>query len=183
MITVTAGAVAQPIDPGLATTAICVTFFEDANQNRIQDGGEDALAGGQVLLTRDGAPAGTHQTGADADPYCFADLLPGSYDLQGVAPSGYGLTTPDQLHVSGYAGAQIDVAFGAAEGVAPVEPPPADASSGEVATPAADTGAANERTPRQQRADRLRHRRNRADRRDGDHDGAAAAAVRGSRGG
>ena len=68
-------------------------------------------------------PPDTHQTGADSDPYCFAQLMPGSYDLQGVAPSGYGLTTPDQLHVSGYAGAQINVAFGAAEGVAPVAPP------------------------------------------------------------
>ena len=144
VIEVTSVAGASPLDPALTSATICVTFFEDANQNRIQDGDEAALAGGQILLTRDGAPAGTHQTGAEADPYCFTELTPGSYDLQGVAPSGYGLTTPDQLHVSGYAGAQINVAFGAAAGVAPVEPPPADVSaSGEIATPAADSGAAS----------------------------------------
>ncbi len=148
VIAVTPGAGVYPLDPALTSASICVTFFEDANQNRIQDGGEDVLAGGQVLLTRDGAPAGQHQTGTDPDPYCFAELTPGSYDLQGVAPSGYGLTTPDQLHVSGYAGARINVAFGAASGVAPVEPPPADVSaSGEVATPAVDTSASNTGLP------------------------------------
>ncbi len=143
VIEVTAVAGANPLDPALAKASICVTFFEDANQNRIQDGDEATLAGGQLLLTRDGAPVGQHQTGAEADPYCFSDLMPGRYDLQGVAPSGYGLTTPDQLHVSSYAGAQINVAFGAAEGVAAVAPPTAEVSSSGEATPAADPSAAN----------------------------------------
>ncbi len=148
MIEVTSGAVASALDPGLTSASICVIFFDDANQDRIQDGGEEVLAGGQILLTRDGAPAGQHQTGSDPDPYCFTELMPGSYDLQGVAPTGYGLTTPDQLHVSSYAGAQINVAFGAAAGVAPVEPPPADAStSGATATPAGDSSAANNGLP------------------------------------
>ena len=53
--------------------------------------------------------------------------------VEAAAPDGYGLTTPDQLRVQAYAGAQINVAFGAAQGVQTVAPPPAD--SGDIVSP------------------------------------------------
>ena len=60
------------------------------------------------------------------EPYCFSNLAAGEYTAAMQAPTGYGLTTPDQLTVRAVSGAQVNVAFGAAQGVQPVTPPPAD---------------------------------------------------------
>lgn len=126
VISASSGDVVYPINPADRSASICVMLFEDGNQNRIQDAGEDALAAGEILLTMSNAPAGAHTTDDSPDPYCFEALAAGSYLVAAAVPTGYGLTTPDQLRVQAVAGAQINVAFGAAEGVEPVEPPPAD---------------------------------------------------------
>ncbi len=139
VISVASGDVINPIDPAQTTASICVTFFQDGNQNRIQDSNEDVLAGGQVLLTLHGAPMGQHQTTSAPDAYCFSQLAAGSYSVQGVAPEGYGLTTPDQLLVQGYAGAQVQVVYGAAEGIEPIARP---ADSSETAEPSAEDAVA-----------------------------------------
>ena len=96
--------------------------------------GEKTLPGGSVLLTANGAPAGQHTSDDQPDPFCFDQLAAGSYSVQASAPSGYGLTTPDQLRVQAYPGAQINVAFGAAQGVQAVVPPPADSNRSVSAT-------------------------------------------------
>lgn len=126
VISSASGGVVYPINPQDNTASICVLLFEDANQNRIQESGEDSLAGGEILLTASGAPAGAHTTDSLPDPYCFEGLAAGSYVVEAASPAGYGLTTPDQLRVQAVAGAQIEVAFGAAQGVEPVALPPAD---------------------------------------------------------
>ncbi len=128
VISVASGSVVYPIDPSDQTASICAALFEDGNQNRIQDSGENALSGGNLLLTSGGAPAAQHDTDGSPDPYCFEGLTPGDYVVVASAPSGYGLTTPDQLKVQAYPGAQINVEFGAAQGVQAVEPPPPDSS-------------------------------------------------------
>ena len=137
---VSVGTAVYPIDPATNTASICVILFEDGNNNRIQDVGENALPGGSVLLTSNGTPAGEHSTDSTPDPFCFDKLAAGSYVIQASTPSGYGLTTPDQLRVQAYPGAQINVAFGAAKGVQAVVPPPAD-SSGTVANTSSDPAA------------------------------------------
>ena len=129
MISVASGDVVYPIDPEQNSASICVIFFQDLNGNRIQDNGEAVLPGGDLLLTSGGAPVSEHQTDTKPDPYCFSGLGAGSYSVQGVAPEGYGLTTPDELHVQAYSGGQVNVAFGAAEGVATLVPPTADGSA------------------------------------------------------
>jgi hypothetical protein len=101
-------------------------FFEDANGNRLQDGSEGSLAGGDILLTLDGAPEGQHESDDSPDPFCFDNLPSGSYTAQAAPPDGYGMTTPNQLRVQVYPGARINVVFGAAEGVEPISVPPAD---------------------------------------------------------
>jgi hypothetical protein len=68
------------------------------------------------------------------EQHCFTDLTPGDYVAEASPPSGYGLTTPDQLRLRVQTGTTLTVAFGAATGVAAAEPPPAD--SGEVASEA-----------------------------------------------
>ncbi len=131
------------IDPASTTAAICVIFFQDNNGNRLQDANEAVLPGGQVLLTLDGQPAGTHVSDSQPDPYCFTGLAAGSYVIQAAAPSGYGLTTPDQLRAQAKAGAQIKVAFGAAQGIATTVPPTPDSSLATSDPPAANPPASN----------------------------------------
>ena len=136
---VSVGTAVYPIDPAANTASICVIFFEDSNNNRIQDMGESTLPGGDILLTSNGAPAGQHTSDNQPDPFCFDQLAAGSFSVQASAPEGYGLTTPDQLKVQAYPGAQINVAFGAAQGVEAVVPPPADSNGSVSATSGSDT--------------------------------------------
>jgi hypothetical protein len=86
------------------------------------------LPGGTIVMTFNGTPVGDHATDDQPDPFCFSDLAAGNYVVGASAPSGYGLTTPDQLRVQAYAGAQVELAFGAAQGVETVVLPPADES-------------------------------------------------------
>lgn len=131
---------AGEVDPSVVTAQVCVTLFDDANQNRIQEPGEALLAGGTIDLQQDGAAVATYQTDGVGEPHCFDSLAAGDYVAVGAAPSGYGLTTPDQLRVRLNAGARIDLTYGAAEGVQPAQPLPADAGSAP-AEPSAETAA------------------------------------------
>lgn len=111
------------------TASVCVQMFNDANQNRIQEPNEQYLAGGKINLKSGSSDAGSGDTTDKPDPICFNDLTAGDYVAAAGAPSGYGLTTPDQLKLQLYPGAKINIAFGAAQGVQPIQPPPADAGA------------------------------------------------------
>jgi LysM repeat protein len=114
------------IDPAARTGQVCVTFFEDANQNRIQEAGEGLLAGGNIQLMLGTNAAGEQATDGASDPYCFNDLSIGDYVASAGAPEGFGLTTPDRLQVRLNPGSTVNVVFGAAEGVQPAIIPTAD---------------------------------------------------------
>jgi hypothetical protein len=107
---------------------VCVLLFEDTNQNRIQEPNETLLAGGNIQLTNlaDSQAVGSIETDGVSEPQCFEDLAAGSYLAAASAPADYGLTSPDQLRLQAVAGTRLDVAFGAAAGVVPAVPPPAD---------------------------------------------------------
>ncbi|MBZ0280502.1 MAG: LysM peptidoglycan-binding domain-containing protein [Anaerolineae bacterium] len=115
------------IDPAATTAKVCVTLFDDADQNRIQEQGEILLAGGNISILQGANPTGTYQTDGTSEPFCFENLAAGDYTASAAAPQGYGLTTPDQLRLRLNPGATINITFGAAQGVQPVVPPPADA--------------------------------------------------------
>lgn len=112
------------INPAAATGQACVLLFNDRNQNRIQEAGEELLSGGKITLNQ--GAAGSYDTDGVSEPYCFSDLAAGDYVAAASAPAGFGLTTPAQLRVRLGAGATVNLAFGAAEGVQPALPPPAD---------------------------------------------------------
>lgn len=117
------------VDPSSTVAAVCVLLFEDRNANRIQETGEALLAGGRMRLTADGEEIATYETDGAGEPHCFTDLAAGDYIVVASAPDGYGLTTPDQLRLRVQPGINLDVAFGAAQGIQPVAPPPADAGT------------------------------------------------------
>lgn len=140
---VTAGADGNPV---LLEAGVCVTLFNDKNQNRLQSGDEPYLAGGEIrLVDRAGTDIGTRTTTADGEPACFVDIVPGNYSLSAIAPDGYGLTTPATLSITVQAGTQFQISFGAAQGVTVATAPTPDnqvigdaagAQSGGATTPA-----------------------------------------------
>jgi LysM repeat protein len=131
VVSVASGDVLPAANPAEAAASVCVTLFEDANQNRIQEEGERLLADGTIRLSVEDSPVDEYRTDGAGEPYCFERLVAGEYIAVAVAPGSYGLTTPNQLRVQVNAGARVNIAFGAAEGVPPMIPPPAD--SGELA--------------------------------------------------
>jgi LysM repeat protein len=114
------------VDPAASTASICVLLFNDQNQNRIQEEGEALLPGGNINLRTDAEALGEHATDGASEPHCFETLAAGSYVAAASAPDGYGLTTADQFRVQANPGTTINIAFGAAEGVVPAQPPAAD---------------------------------------------------------
>ncbi|MBL8162860.1 MAG: LysM peptidoglycan-binding domain-containing protein [Anaerolineae bacterium] len=119
---------AGSIDPVSTNGTVCVTFFDDADQNRLQEQGEALLAGGTISILQGANAAGSYQTDGVSEPHCFESLAAGDYVAAAVAPDGFGLTTPDQLRLRLNPGATINITFGAAQGVQPIVPPPADAN-------------------------------------------------------
>jgi LysM repeat protein len=118
--------VANAVNPAAATATVCVLMFNDANQNRIQEQGEEALPGGKVTLNTGGKDTGSHDTTNAIEPFCFESLSAGDYVALASAPNGFGLTTPNQFRLQLNPGAKINIAFGAAQGVQSAAPPPAD---------------------------------------------------------
>ncbi|MEO8607956.1 MAG: LysM peptidoglycan-binding domain-containing protein [Chloroflexota bacterium] len=114
------------LNPVSTKAQVCVIVFDDANQNRIQESGENLLPGGTITLALGSENVGTYTTDGTSEPHCFDNLDAGDYVALASAPSGYGLTTPDQLRLEAKPGPAINIAFGAAQGVQPVAAPPID---------------------------------------------------------
>jgi LysM repeat protein len=132
---------ASAIDPLAQTATVCVIFFEDADQNRLQEQGEGSLAGGAVRLLLGGEAVGEYVSDGAAKPKCFDSLAAGDYVASAGAPQGYGLTTPDQLRLRLNPGAKIDITFGAAQGVQPPALPAPEAGAAAEVTPVAPVAA------------------------------------------
>lgn len=111
------------VDIVSSSVAVCVTLFEDMNQNRLREDGEVLLAGGTIAIQANGVEAASYTTDGESEPYCFNDLTAGEYVAIVTPPDGYGLTTPNQLRLPLTAGAALNIEFGALEGLeAPVIP-------------------------------------------------------------
>ncbi|MBN1286411.1 MAG: hypothetical protein JXB47_13515 [Anaerolineae bacterium] len=139
------GGSAPPLSPAATPTPmpttgmICTSLFEDANENGMHDSDEVMLSGGEIVLLRDGQSAGRY-TPDGGPPRCFGQLAPGMYTVSATAPEGYGFTRSPQLAVNVTAGAEHNVAFGAARGVA------AASAGGDVGA-SAEQGAADAVAP------------------------------------
>ncbi|MBK1986128.1 carboxypeptidase regulatory-like domain-containing protein [Sphaerospermopsis aphanizomenoides BCCUSP55] len=68
--------------------------FADNNTNGIQDAGDTALAGVTVELVKNGVTVATTTTNTSGG-YLFENLIPGDYQVQFTAPTGYVFTTAD----------------------------------------------------------------------------------------
>lgn len=117
------------VNPDTMMTGICVSIFDDANQNRIQEEGENLLADGSVTVRRGGQDVETYQTDGESEPFCLTEVEAGDYIAVASPPEGYGLTTSSQLRLLVQPGVRVNATFGAAEGVEVAVIPTIDAAS------------------------------------------------------
>ncbi len=135
--------VTQVAQVDTTVSGVCVSMFEDADQNRIQAGDEQYLANGTITIANGPQALQEYITDGQSEPFCFEDVAPGDYTAVATAPDGYGLTTAAQLRLRVQAGARVNATFGAAQGVEAVAPPPADSSPAAIQEEAAPSAPVN----------------------------------------
>ncbi|RMF81671.1 MAG: LysM peptidoglycan-binding domain-containing protein [Chloroflexi bacterium] len=132
---VAASQVADPaaLNPAVRTGVVCVSMFQDSNRNRIHENEEFLLPDGNIIITQGETIINEYTTDGRNEPRCFDDVNTGQYSVRAQAPPGFGMTTPEQLQLEVVSGETVELLFGAAEGVAPAQPPPADDTAAVVA--------------------------------------------------
>lgn len=65
----------------LGTGTLCVLSFEDVNGNAARDPQEPNLAGVTFVLSDGGEAVSRYTTDGISEPYCFAELVPGTYEV------------------------------------------------------------------------------------------------------
>ncbi len=121
-----AGGEAAP--PPEAIGAICVTLYSDANGNGVLDADEQLVAEGIFSLVNldNGETLDSYATDGASEPYCFADLVTGTFRVISAAPVGHTPTTRVDWDLTLAAGSTANLEFGAqftGKEVAPTEVP------------------------------------------------------------
>ena len=107
----------EDADPLSLEAAVCVSMYEDINQNGIQDG-EPLLEGGLIaLVPSNGGDEQQYLTDGANEPFCFEGLETGAYTVSATAPDGYGIVRSASLVVNVQPGQRFPIRFGATEGV------------------------------------------------------------------
>ena len=122
---------------------ICVTAFDDGNQNGAQDGIEGPISGVTITLFDGQEIVGTQTTNALAGQLCFENLQPGPYQVFQTVPPSRVATTADNVAVELQPGQPIMVLFGSAVQTASPAEPTAVADGGQ-ASPTESASATTE---------------------------------------
>ncbi len=102
--------------PTPTTGQVCVLAYDDRNGDG-QQGSDENLARGVVFTLADvGGTRDSYTTDGVNEPYCFADLPPGSYQLTMKAPNNYTSTTSKLMVIALNGGMKTDVAHGVRRG-------------------------------------------------------------------
>lgn len=106
----------EDADPLAVEAAICVSMYEDVNNNNIQDG-EPLLEGGLIaVVPSNGGDEQQYITDGTSEPFCFEGLETGSYAVSATAPDGFGIVRSSRLVVNVQPGQRFPIRFGAVEG-------------------------------------------------------------------
>lgn len=92
--------------------SIGCSVFDDANQNGTHDTDEKGLGGVTIRLFNDKDEEVASTTTAADGSYSFADLVPGTYKVSQVLPSGYSNTTPVERSTTVLSGKNASACFG-----------------------------------------------------------------------
>ncbi|WP_298624811.1 SdrD B-like domain-containing protein, partial [uncultured Zoogloea sp.] len=111
--TLSAGETDLSWDAGIYKTAsLGDKVWLDSNKNGVQDSGEAGVSGVTVkLLDALGNVVATATTDASGN-YLFSNLIPGSYAVQVVAPTGYTFTTKDSASATDLTDSDVDATTG-----------------------------------------------------------------------
>lgn len=102
-----------------ALNAVCVTVYEDANQNGTLDAGTEALQpDAAVTLFRGGSSVSTHISDGITEAYCFEDLESDTYQVQVFAPANYRVTSSESWAIALTGGNTVPISFGLSESAA-----------------------------------------------------------------
>ena len=111
------------VDMGANTATVCLSMFEDVNQNRYKEADEALLKDGILQIKLGAELVVEYETDGESEPKCFSDLEAQTYTITASPAVGYGLTTPTQLQVPLTAGSVVNLAFGTAKGIQSVPVP------------------------------------------------------------
>lgn len=131
--------------------SICLSAFEDLDQDGVQDAGEPLRAGVAFTVYDTAAVVANYITDGVSEPACLGGLLPGEYRVTRSSIPGELLTTRGDWAVSLTAGSELRQAFGSVSGAAATRapgtttetrptPPPALTPIASSAPPASDRG-------------------------------------------
>jgi len=93
--------------------AICVTIFNDVNEDGQREAGvETLLADNAVTISRGGSTISTYISDGVNEPHCFENLEADTYQVQIFPPAGYQVTTADSWAVAVTDGGVAPINFG-----------------------------------------------------------------------
>jgi LysM repeat protein len=96
-----------------ASSTLCVLAYNDRNSDGMRDPTtEELLPNAGFTLSSEAGIVGSYTSDGVSEPYCFAQLVPGTYMVQLTKPSAYNTTTPEYWAVPLPAGATANVEFG-----------------------------------------------------------------------
>jgi LysM repeat protein len=128
-----AGGAEQPAAPagaagavaGATSSTLCVSAYHDRNSDGMRDPTtEELISNAGFTLSSENGVVGSYTSDGISEPYCFSQLVAGTYMVQVMRPAGYNTTTPEYWAVPLPGGATANVEFGHI--VDPNAPPPSE---------------------------------------------------------
>jgi hypothetical protein len=97
-----------------SSSAICVVAYHDRNSNGLHETDtEEMLANASFTLTsQNGGVVGSYVSDGVSEPYCFENLIQGTYMVQATRPAGYNATASEYWAVPLQEGFTVEFGFG-----------------------------------------------------------------------
>ena len=98
----------------LATSStVCVLAYHDRNTDGMHDAAtEELIPNAGFTLSNENGVVGSYTSDGVSEPYCFSQLIPGTYMVQLARPGGYSSVTSEYWAVPLPGGATANVQFG-----------------------------------------------------------------------
>lgn len=101
-----------PSAESISFGTICINSFSDEDASGIRDANEGYMAGIPVMVKREGKIVTQGISTGTQQPVCFAELVPGEYEVLQQPPASLALTTANNAMLTLKAGQTIGLEFG-----------------------------------------------------------------------
>ncbi len=104
----------QPQAVASSSSAICVVAYHDRNSNGAHEEDTEEMLpnAGFTLTSQNGSVVGSYTSDGVNEPYCFEQLIGGTYMVQLTRPAGYEVTTAEYWAIPLQQGTTVNVLFG-----------------------------------------------------------------------